>query len=67
MSTDEKVGNFMKWLTFWKKWQSELTLVEIKNIIDQIELFRPYDEYLPKTKWNQRVKKINTCPKGHQC
>jgi len=55
--TKIRKGNFDKWVNFWKNWQAQLTLFEIKNIIDQIELHKSYDEYLPNTKWNDKPMK----------
>jgi len=53
-STAKRKGNFDKWLSFWKNWQAELTMFEIKSIIDNIELRKSYEDYLPKTKWNDK-------------
>jgi len=44
---------FDKWLRFWRSWQSKLSIVDLKFIIDCIELKQSYDSVLPHLRWNQ--------------
>jgi len=49
---------FYRWLDFWRNWQGSLTIIQLKDIVDCIELRQPYDKYLPKRRWNERRKKV---------
>ena len=49
---------FYRWIKFWREWQGNLSIRQLKDIIDNIEMRKPYDQYLPKRKWNQHKPKV---------
>ena len=56
-TSDKNPNSFNKWVKFWRDWQSKLTLFELQDILESIQLSGSYDEHLPKTKWNKNDKK----------
>jgi hypothetical protein len=66
MQTSKRKGTFVKWLTFWKNWQSEMTIGDLREMIDKITFSQSYQEYLPKTKWNEKIKIVEEPRIGRQ-
>ena len=51
---DKHPDSFKKWVKFWRKWQSELTIIDMKDMVDNISFNLKYDQYLPTTKWKKK-------------
>ena len=50
---EEFNGDFNRWLFFWKSWKAELTLEELKRLIDKLKYGMDYQSYLPNKRWNE--------------
>jgi hypothetical protein len=52
-SEGEFSGDFNRWMFFWKSWKADLTIEELKNLIDKLKYGMDYQSYLPNKKWNE--------------
>lgn len=54
---DKENGSYWKWFDFWHTWHKEtLTDKEWIEVNEKLQKDQPIDEYLPKIKWNDKIK-----------
>lgn len=53
---DRENGSYWKWFNFWHTWHKEtLTNKEWRLVSEKLQNDQSIDEYLPKTKWNDKI------------
>lgn len=54
LGTEKRKGNFDKWLNFWRNWQGNLTVLNLRFLMDALQHNMNYDKILPTKKWNEK-------------